>query len=167
MATLFLFVDKSVPGLLELYTEHVRQHNEHVRIADFPNSGFDIFVPEATTVISDIVAKIDFKIKMEMIEENRGTSFYMYPRSSISKTSLILANQTGIIDSGYRGNLIGVFRNLSQIPFQVEKHTRLVQLCLPSLRPFYVTIIESEDKLSITARGNGGFGSTGVVGQML
>lgn len=167
VATLLLFVDKTVPGLQELYKEHVRQHNEHVRCADFPNSGFDIFVPEETTVNPDAVSKIDFKIKMEMMDHtNRGSAFYMYPRSSISKTPLCLANQTGIIDSGYRGNLIGAFRNLSQSPFQVEKQTRLVQLCHPSLSPFNVIIVESEDDLSITARGSGGFGSTGVIGKM-
>ena len=38
-----------------------------------------------------------------------NTGYYMYPRSSLSKTKLRLANSVGIIDSGYRGNLIGMF----------------------------------------------------------
>lgn len=167
VATLLLFVDDKIPGLRELYKEHVCQHNEHVCCADFPNSGFDIFVPEATVIVPDTIGKIDFKIKMEMLDRaNRGCAFFMYPRSSISKTPLNLANQTGIIDAGYRGNLIGAFRNLSHTPFPVEQNTRLVQLCHPSLCPFMVTLVESEDDLSITARGEGGFGSTGVIGQM-
>lgn len=168
VATLFLFVDGSIPGLVELYKEHVHQHNEHIRCVDFPNSGFDIFVPETIVFSPETVGKIDFKIKMEMVDiANQGNAFYMYPRSSISKTPLNLANQTGIIDSGYRGNLIGAFRNLSSTPFSVEKQTRLVQLCHPSLRPFTVTIVDSEDDLSITARGEGGFGSTGVIGKII
>ena len=84
----------------------------------------------------------------------------MFPRSSISKTPLMLANHTGIIDAGYRGSLIGAFRNVSGEDFQVEKHTRLLQVCHPSLCPIIVELVD-ESELSTTARGEGGFGSTG------
>ena len=73
----------------------------------------------------------------------------------------MLANQVGIIDSGYRGNLIGAFRNLGTIPFRVEEGTRLLQICHPSLLPVHVVLVD-ESELSTTARGVGGFGSTGV-----
>ena len=42
------------------------------------------------------------------------TGYYSYPRSSISKTPLLLANNVGIIDSGYRGNIKVAFDNYSQ-----------------------------------------------------
>lgn len=75
----------------------------------------------------------------------------------------MLANHTGIIDSGYRGNLIGAFRAL-QLPndnaFTVVKHTRLLQLCHTNLLPIYVVLVEERD-LSTSERGDGGFGSTG------
>ena len=73
----------------------------------------------------------------------------------------MLANHTGVIDSGYRGFLIGAFRNLSSDPYVVEKETRLLQVCHPSLYPIYV-VISDETELSSTSRGEGGFGSTGV-----
>ena len=76
----------------------------------------------------------------------------------------MLANHTGVIDSGYRGNLIGAFRAL-HLPennkYTVKQDTRLLQLCHPSLLPFYVIIVD-EDKLSTSERGSGGFGSTGI-----
>jgi dUTP pyrophosphatase len=73
----------------------------------------------------------------------------------------MLANHTGIIDAGYRGYLIGAFRNLYADPYKVEKHTRLLQVCHPTLCPIHVVLVNEED-LSTTARGEGGFGSTGL-----
>jgi len=84
----------------------------------------------------------------------------LYPRSSIGKTSLLLANNVGIIDSGYRGNIIGGFRNLSEQPYQVNQHDRLLQICAPDLRPIMVEIVENSE-LEETSRQEGGFGSTG------
>lgn len=88
-------------------------------------------------------------------------SYYIYPRSSISKSPLMMANNVGIIDSSYRGNLIGAFRNLSDKQYNTKKYDRLVQICHPSLKPFYVEILDDETKLTTTTRGSGGFGSTG------
>ena len=48
----------------------------------------------------------------------------------------------------------------------VRKHmspmTRMFQICSPTLEPFLVEIVESEEDLGFTQRGSGGFGSTGV-----
>ena len=91
--------------------------------------------------------------------------FYMYPRSSISKTPLRLANSVGIIDSGYRGNMIGVFDNISSTSYTIDKHSRLLQLCAPDLGKFWINTIKVDnfDALKMTtSRGGGGFGSTGI-----
>jgi hypothetical protein len=84
--------------------------------------------------------------------------FYLYPRSSISKTPFRLANNVGIIDSGYRGNIIGAFDNLSEKKHLVKAGSRLLQICMPDLMPFDVVLV---DELDSTSRGAGGFGSTG------
>jgi dUTPase len=78
----------------------------------------------------------------------------------------MLANHTGIIDSGYRGSLIGAFRWLRSSDddsrsYLVEQNTRLAQVCHPTLCPVYVVLVNERD-LSNTERGAGGFGSTGV-----
>ena len=41
-----------------------------------------------------------------MRDQNNKTSYYLYPRSSISKTPLIQTNSVGIIDKDYRGNVM-------------------------------------------------------------
>jgi dUTP pyrophosphatase len=116
---------------------------------------------------------IDMQVKAEMVfyDATANTietcAYMLYPRSSISKTPLMLANHTGIIDSGYRGWLMGAFRCL-EFPedkpnYVVEARTRLLQICHPSLCPVYVQIV-NETELSSTERGDGGFGSTGIVG---
>ena len=89
----------------------------------------------------------------------------MHPRSSISKSKLRLANATGIIDSGYRGHLIGMFDlvNLSDNEeYVVEKLDRLLQICAPGLVPIVVEIVNTFEELGgETERGSGGFGSSG------
>jgi len=188
-AVLKLAVNGDQPELMELYTSHIAKHNSSVQLALFPNSGFDIFVPEETVFDRDFVTKfVDLKIKTEMIycdkninvtlemdsgetETISGASYssgyYVYPRSSISKTPLMLANHVGIIDSGYRGNLIAAVRKLPSDPEQstyvVEKHTRLFQVCHPTLCPVFVVLVP-ESELNSSERGEGGFGSTGASG---
>jgi len=74
----------------------------------------------------------------------------------------MLANSVGIIDSGYRGPIIGAFRNISckPEPYVVEKYSRLLQICAPDLRPIMVELV-GENFFETTERGDGGFGSTG------
>ena len=87
-----------------------------------------------------------------------GTSgYYLYPRSSISKTPLRLANSVGIIDASYRGTLKVVVDNNSDELVRIKKGDRLFQLCMPNLEPFDV-VFGTVNRL--TERGEGGFGST-------
>lgn len=88
----------------------------------------------------------------------RSSSYYLYPRSSIHKTPLRLSNSVGIIDSGYRGNIIACVDNLSDQEFIINKGERLFQLCHPSLSPMTLNITND---LSSTVRGTAGLGSTG------
>jgi len=86
---------------------------------------------------------------------------YMHPRSSISKTPLRLANSTGIVDSGYRGPLIGMFDCITP-QYVVERFDRLIQVCAPGLMPIFVELVDRlEDLGAETVRGEGGIGSTG------
>jgi dUTP pyrophosphatase len=157
------------PNLQNIYKSHIDNHNSGVLNSKFPNSGFDIFIPTTTVFDQNINTKmVGLGLKCEMVLYDTSnialcSPFYMYPRSSMSKTPLMLANHTGIIDSGYRGELIAALRNLSPSSYEVVENTRLLQICLPSLEPFTVEIVE-EGELSTTERGSGGFGSTGIVG---
>jgi len=126
-----------------------------------------LFVPERhelNTLFRNHMINHWIKCEMNQYNEEWGenipTGYFLYPRSSICKTSLMLSNHTGIIDSGYRGWIQGAFRTLYESTV-VDKGTRLLQICHPRLLPFFVDIVEKEEHLSNTARGEGGFGSTG------
>ena len=129
------------------------------------DSGFDLFCPNNILVEPQTVGTINFKISCAMInsETNELTGYYLYPRSSISKYPLMLANHVGIIDAGYRGNIMAKVRFLpfatTEENFMIEEGTRLFQICSPDLSPF---IIEIVNKLPNSDRGEDGFGSTGL-----
>ncbi len=121
------------------------------------DSGFDLFIPEDLEVPPKALGfKIKLGIKCQLSNEK---GWMLLPRSSMgSKTPLRLSNSVGIIDSGYRGEIMAVVDNLSDHPFQVEKGSRLFQMV-----PFCGTGIHKVvlGVTNDTGRGSGGFGSTG------
>ena len=149
--------------LIDIYKKYFNNHNYSITHNKFYNSGVDLFFPETIAIDGNFKVKmISMDVKCEMVDSNeQPVGYYMYPRSSISKTPLFLANQVGIIDSGYRGNLIGAFKSSDSEPYVVKKHTRLLQITNANLKPIFVKIV-NESELSTTERGSGGFGSTGV-----
>jgi len=124
------------------------------------DAGLDIFTLEDITIPAGKMGKIDTGIACEALtdDKSKGLSFFTFPRSSIIKTPLRLANSVGIIDRDYRGHLIGFFDNNSESDYVVEKGTRLLQICAPNLEPITFELV---GELSETSRGTGGFGSTG------
>ena len=88
----------------------------------------------------------------------------IYPRSSLSKYRLALTNCVGVIDSGYRGEVILKFNMINNNPFcktpkeVYEVGDRIGQMIITPYPK--VTLVEVEE-LSDTERGDGGFGSTG------
>ena len=163
--------------LTSMYKEHIDKHiRKLLNTPKYIDAGFDVLVPELLSFSNKDISKvkIDFGIKCEaylvhLDSSNYGshhTGFYMYPRSSLSKTDLRLANCVGIIDSGYRGNLIGVFDKSCtsliesyEYFIQAEKGDRLVQICAPGLVPMVPILVD--EMYTNTSRGEGGFGSTG------
>ena len=80
----------------------------------------------------------------------------LFPRSSVSKTNLRLSNAVGVIDPGYRGEVILKFDNIG--PNKYEVGDRVGQIII---LPFPKVEFVETDQLSRTARGTGGFGSSG------
>jgi len=84
----------------------------------------------------------------------------VFPRSSISKRSLMLANGIGLIDPGFRGEIQVRFNKIiNQHPANYyEEGEAIAQLVfIPFFRPELVKVNEFE---KVTSRGKGGFGST-------
>lgn len=91
----------------------------------------------------------------------RFRAFWLAPRSSISKTPWRLANSMGLIDATYRGVIKAALTPLI-LP---ADHQRLCQLARADLLPWSeVVVLGTADELpgGATARGAGGFGSTGA-----
>jgi dUTP pyrophosphatase len=168
-----IYVSSEDQELKQLYREAITAHNSAVRSCLLHGShcdaGFDLFCPAEHEVLGGTTVKLNHEIKCSMkscipIVPDCSVGYYLYPRSSTgTKTPLRLANSVGIIDSGYRGNIIAVFDNWKNSTYVVEKYNRLVQICPPDLSyPMSVTMLERDDELGRTERGEGGFGSTGT-----
>nr|QFG73669.1 MAG: dUTPase [Megaviridae environmental sample] len=124
------------------------------------DSGLDLVTPCDYVCLANETVAINLKIRCQpYFKDGVRRGYYLYPRSSIAKTPLRMANSVGIIDWGYRGNIIAKFHNTSNEEYVVEAGTRLVQLCSHDLTPIDIDIV---DNVEDSIRGDGGFGSTGV-----
>ena len=123
------------------------------------DSGFDMYCPQKIVCFAGKTTNIKMGIKCA-VHSKIPMPYFMFPRSSISKTPLRLANSVGIIDSGYRGELVAVVDNHSNEDYIIKEGQRLFQLCTGNLMPFCnIKIVE---ELNETERGVRGFGSTGM-----
>ena len=83
----------------------------------------------------------------------------VYARSGLSiKHGLCMANGVGVVDSDYRGELKVPMINLGTEAYTIQPGERVAQLCIA---PVYTAAFARADALGDTARGQGGFGSTG------
>lgn len=89
-----------------------------------------------------------------------GFEIQVRPRSGLAlKHGITVLNSPGTIDSDYRGELGVILINHSQHPFTITPGMRIAQIVVA---PVYRAIFSTESDLSVTARGEGGFGHTGV-----
>lgn len=100
------------------------------------------------------------------VEVPEGYVGLLFPRSSISKTGLIMANSVGVVDSGYRGEIKlrfkvdnGVFGELGDKTATYKTGQKIGQLMI---LPYPTALPVLVDNLNETDRGSGGFGSTGA-----
>lgn len=110
----------------------------------------------------------DLGVGMEIPEGYVGLIF---PRSSICKTDLELTNSTGVIDSGYRGNIKAFFRDTAYNPVETDNGNKIAALgkaydvgdrvCQIIILPYPAIEFVEAEELSETERGDGGFGSSG------
>jgi len=119
------------------------------------DAGLDLFIMEDQIIKAGETAPLKLKISCETSE---GQPYYLMPRSSISKTPLRMSNSIGLIDGGYRGEIIGMVDNIKTEDYSVSAGDRLFQLVAMDGSPITFELVKS---LSETSRGSGGFGSTG------
>lgn len=160
-----IFVEDEHETLRAFYRARIQDHNTKI-YNSFPDSGFDLGLPKDVELVKKISNKISLRVHCAMFSNNVAKipqAYYLYPRSSIVKTPMRLANSVGIIDSGYRGEIKAFVDMIddSMNSFSALAMDRYFQICHPTLRPFKVIMVNTLDELGHTDRGEGGFGSTG------
>ena len=130
-----------------MYNDH-----DHFHQGD---AGLDLFIIKDKIIESGVTDRIHLGISCENLEQK---PYLLMARSSISKTPLRLSNSVGLIDAGYRGEIMAALDNIKDYSYTVEKGQRLFQLVSMSGEAVHFTLV---DRLSDTSRGDGGFGSTG------
>lgn len=90
----------------------------------------------------------------------RGYAAFVQPRSGLAvKHGISIVNTPGLIDCHYRGEVQIILVNLGNEPFQVRRGDRIAQMVIQKVEQALVKDVEDLDE---TARGTGGFGSTGL-----
>lgn len=93
------------------------------------------------------------------IELPLNTVGLVYARSGLAtKLNLAPANKVGVVDSDYRGEIFVPLHNHGQTVQTIEPQDRIAQLIVT---PYITATFEEVEQLNTTARGTGGFGSTG------
>ncbi len=89
-----------------------------------------------------------------------GYAAFVQPRSGLAaRSGISIVNTPGLIDCHYRGEVKVILVNLGSEPFQVKRGDRIAQMVIQRVEAPRVEVVEELDD---TARGEGGFGSTGL-----
>ena len=121
------------------------------------NACYDFYSPQKMVIYKgSIGVKVPTGLQFEIPE---GYCMKLYLRSSYAaKRGLRLANSVGMIDSGYRGEVMAIFDNIGEDTEVIEKGERFLQ---GRIEKNILVEFEEVTTLEETQRGDGGFGSTG------
>jgi len=142
-----MFLDKEQEGLFKPATNLA--------------AGFDLRSTTDYTVLSGETVKIPTGIAVHMGEEEHGIipCAVIMPRSGLGCKGIRPRNAPGLIDADYQGEVVVCLYNGSKEPFEVKRHDRIAQMVfMLAWHPIFTAVDEFSLK---TARGVGGFGSTG------
>ena len=121
------------------------------------DAGMDVCACEAATLQPGERQLVKTGLVMEL---PHGTEAQMRPRSGLAlKQGITLLNTPGTIDEGYRGEVGIILINLGSEPFDIQPGMRIAQMVIAPV--LHVDTVEVSE-VSGTARGAGGFGSTGA-----
>lgn len=122
------------------------------------DAGYDLHAAEAAVLPPGARASIGTGIAIAIPAGHAGL---VLPRSGLAlRHGVALVNAPGLIDSGYRGEVRVLLLNTdSENPFEVARGDRIAQLVITRVES---PELDEVDSLDETARGEGGFGSSGV-----
>ena len=136
-------------------------------------NGKDLPLPKYETAGSagmDLLAAIDEPIILKAgeikliktgiaIALEKGFEAQVRPRSGLAlKNGITVLNSPGTVDSDYRGEVCAILINHSQVDFTITRGMRIAKMVIAACVQAQISAVEDLDE---TARGAGGFGSTG------
>mgnify|MGYP003419526453 CR=1 FL=1 len=120
-------------------------------------AGMDVVAAEDLTLPPGARHAVATGLAMAIPE---GFEVQVRPRSGLAlKHGVTCLNTQGTIDSDYRGEVKVILANLGDQPFEIKRGDRIAQLVPAPVQRASFALVDSLDN---TARGSGGFGSTGV-----
>lgn len=143
---------------MKVSVKKLRENAVLPRYGSAEAAGADLYacIESDVTIAPHATALIPTGLAMEI---PKGYAGLVYARSGLAtKRGLAPANKVGVIDSDYRGEVMVSLHNHSGVPQTVAVGERIAQLVVA---PFLACEFAEEDELTDTARGAGGFGSTG------
>jgi len=124
------------------------------------SAGFDLYSAENVTIPAKSKGLVSTGISIAIPTDCYGR---VAPRSGLANKNFIDVG-AGVIDSDYRGELFVLLFNFSDTDFKVNIGDRIAQLILE--RIYNIDVATEVDVLPDTIRGNNGFGSTGISGNI-
>lgn len=147
-------------------TFKVKKLTKLVQIPKYATEGsacFDFFIPGDPQSMSGITLMPGRQVTVPLglaFELQPNTCLQIYSRSGHAKNGIRLANSVAIIDSDYRGEVLVMLRNDGDKPVVLYPGNKIAQGMIVDVTKKYRA--EVVEELSETARGTGGFGSTGA-----
>ena len=126
-------------------------------IPNWGDSGYDLYACEPVTLFSNEQKLVPTGLRLEIPPGYVGL---VKDRSSLALKSLYV--HAGVIDPSYRGEVQVLMENRGEVNYHIEPGQRVAQILFLSCKSVLVPKLVEKDELSVTARGDGAFGSTGV-----
>lgn len=120
--------------------------------------GYDLFALEATVLEPQVTARVRTGIAVEARHPATGAPLGLLVRDRSSMAARGLATTAGVIDAGYRGEILVLMTNLGQAVVELKAGDKIAQM-IPV--PVLTGLVEEVEDLEDSARAAKGFGSSG------
>lgn len=120
--------------------------------------GYDVFALEATVLAAGATVRLRTGVAVEARHPATGAALGLLVRDRSSMAARGLACTGGVIDAGYRGEVLIVMTNLGDAPVEVQAGDKIAQM-VPV--PVLTGVVEQVEELEDSRRAEKGFGSSG------
>jgi len=120
--------------------------------------GYDLFALEAVTLAPRSTVKVRTGIAVEARDPRSGAPLGLLVRDRSSMAARGIATTGGVIDAGYRGEILVVMTNLGDAALELKAGEKIAQM-VPV--PVLTGLVQEVETLEVSARAEKGFGSSG------